>query len=379
MNAENDRQLHENLTAIGQSLSAPAAPSSQLRDRCMAILTGTPVASRWQRLRRHALMPSLAVAASVALIVGIFFSPGGSKSVDAAVVLSRLDRQISDDATLELKIANLGADDSATVDASILISDAGLLCDFKTTGRGQEQFDVEFQLAIPDADPWVLVHKLEVADEKAQAMIDAFIPHGTDTLLLLPKELLEVSELELPGANAVTKLARANMRTVIEAIQEIVRARPDIGGAIANRADGSMELRLPLKDGDVLKRLVKAVEPALEQAITSLKIEVDESDVSEFESWLDGDDNAASEDQPDKDLAGSTLVLVYEPASEHVRSLSLVDLGETGGSLSLIIHDGPIDPSRFDAASVTTPQTHRIDTKPFISLFNLQKVGKQSD
>ena len=379
MNAENDRQLHENLTVIGQSLSVPAAASSQLRDRWMAILTGTPDISRWQRFRRHALMPGLAIAASLALIVGIFFSPGGSKSVDAAVVLSRLDRQISDDATLELKISNLGADDSATVDASILISDAGLLGEFKTIGHGQEPFDVEFQLAISDADFWVLVHKLEVADEKAQTMINAFIPQNAETLLLLPKELLEVGDHELPDASAVTNLARANMRTVVEAIQEIVRSRPDIGGVVANRSDGSMELRLPLKDGDVLKRLVRALEPALEQAITSLKIEVDDGDVSEFENWLDGKDNAASDDQPDKDLAASTLVLVYEPTSEHVRSLSLVDLGETNGSLSLIIHDGPIDPSRFDAASVTTPQTHRIDTKPFISLFNLQKVGKQSD
>jgi len=370
-NHDHDQQFHDNLLAAAGHMSVPTGPTPELREACTSLLRGTVVRAKetaWRRIRRVALVPSLAAAAVLALAVSVFFPPSGTKPVDAAMVLAKLDQQITQGNLLEIKFSRLEVKDEASIDGWLTLSESAVAGDLQVSakdGDSGESVELDFALGFSDSAQWLLLRRLSIPDSDAQAVINFFLPAGVETLITLPIDDKGGGKLaEHYRGSGISDLAKLNMRSVVEAIQTLVRNRPELGATSAERSDGTIEIRVPLGNAEVMQGLLEAVKPALKEAAGALHatIELDADDEAEVE---DGLSNAAD----DAGLSGSTLVLVYDPVSQRVQSLSLVDLGPAKGAFSLSLRDGQIDPALLDAQRVSKATTRKLDLQALKSVF----------
>lgn len=354
-----DERFHENLQVLGGRIPVPESPSDEVRSRCLAEFRASARSSGGSGLRmfrRPAVLSALGLAACLVLFVGFLFPTGGGPTVEAAVILAKLNEQIANPQLIELKIDSITINE-ASIDGQIQVAKEGIAGDVRVVVNeaGEQPIKVDASFGISQDGGWVLVRELSTSDPEVQPVIDLLLPPGTETLLLLPDDV-DLPGLELNIAEGVAELSTAHK--MIETFTEIVRNQPDTDATVTEQRDGTILLTLPIQDAEALQNLARMAAMAAGE----------ESDIDLDEINVDVDDDDLN------DLFGSTLHVVYDPGTKLVRRFAITDFGKNKGSLSVELSDGKIDTALLDASRVTGPNTRTIDLSAFQKL--VDKLGE---
>ena len=339
-----DKQFHENLEAVGRQVSAPETPSSDLRDRCAGVLAaGGRVRRRenYRVFRRPAILSTVGLAAAIALAVGLLFPTNGGPQVQAATVLEKLSEQVAEDDLLEVVLDSLVAD-GASINGRLQVASEGIAGDLQVSvheDSGELVVELDVSLGISEDGGWVLLRQLHVQDPEAQAMLNLFLPADSDTLLIIPKELVHDAAPGLKGDIAEVRILASGQ--VVEFIKEVLKEQASVGVSTEPQSDGTVLLTMTVEDAESIRKLAELAAATFPDALGGEAINIDESDVEE--------------------LRGCTLTVVYDPTAEAVRSFSISDLQEIQGTITVSLTGGKLDPDLLDPDRVTGPNTRRID------------------
>jgi len=339
MTTDRDRQFEDNLRTLGKRAGALDGAAPGVKARCAEVLTGTrPQATRVATFRKRAWWSTAGLAAMLALAAIPLFSNGMPK-VKAAVVLTKLSEQIEQSEVFEVSLADLTIEDQVWGDGIFQISDTALAGDIAvriTEGAGQIEADVS--LGIHADGGWLLIRSLKVPDPEAQVFLDLMFPAGTETLLILPTNVVEeFFEQEIGGELAeVRSMATGEVAAFVK---QIIESDEDLGVTITQELNGNLRLTLPIRNAGSLRDLVAMI--ARNMGEDPSDIELNDNDIS--------------------DLVGATFSVVYDPEAEAVRSFSVSDLAELRGTVSISLLSGSIDPAYLDQDRVVGPDTRVLD------------------
>jgi hypothetical protein len=299
--------------------------------------------------------------------------------------------------------------------------------------------EAEGLLALTGKDGWMLLRKLSMSSPEGQVMLDGFLGPGKEVLVRLPDDPARSNQsanvftvvLELlrrgmftqvtqeliasHGDNGMTlekqpdgtlllslPIENAKAVTAVEAlVSEILPSSTTVF------PDGSMGFMK--RPGDVIMTIgetevVLAADATRETLaeelerlsggrvkLTKFNPSVDEDgrlksvrmDIS-----IDGVDFApvimknlaamlGDDNKQDHELIGSTLSVVYDPATKLARSFRFQNLGPTKGSINVTLRKGPLDPALLDPEPVTTPNTRIVDFTALEAL--IKQIGRKLD
>ncbi len=313
-------------------------------------------------IKKPAVLSAVGVAASIVVAVGFFLPVGTGPTVQAATIIQKLDEQIQQNPRIEVTIDSLSVDE-VFVNGTVQISEQGVAGDMAVQvydqPGGELEVEVDLSLGITDDGGWVLLRKLVVPDPKAQAMLAMFMPPGGEILLLLPKEALDADI----GADVRTELGSLNelqSGELVSIFQQLIEAHADYGINLVNQADGTVLLSLSIDDAEALagfeQMLIASAGAAAEEAIADVTADADVEI-----NLLDMDEG--------NELIGCTLSVVYDPATEKVRSFGIEGLGGPDSRINIVIGEGEIDPDLFDSDRVVTPSTRTFDLGALEAMF----------
>ncbi len=353
---DSDRSFHDNLLAVGRCHGLTPGPSPELVARCRATLSAPLSSSGWfhgRALRRPALFSTIGLAAALALAVALIYPGNGGPAVQAAVVLGKLSEQAQTNRLLEVVLDSVQADE-VTANGTLQIADKALVADlrFKVIDESEPRpLEADVSLSITENGGWILVRRLQLPDPKAQVFLDMFLTPGGETLLVLPSGekmhglfgsglLGEFSELEALRRTASTHVAAF--------VREVLQAQSDTGAVVTQQPDGTMLLSIHVKDAQTLEKLL----PLLRKVAGK---------------EMDGD--AAIDVDEAEELVGCSVRIVYDPATQLVRSFSISDVAGMTGTVTISLRGGEIDPALLDMNRVTKANTRVIDLGALLGSF----------
>lgn len=343
INDPNDQQFDQNLKAFAERSVAPAAPSSQVRSRCVETLSGHAGSgpARRRALKRPALLSGVGLAAAIAIVAGLLFFSDGAPTVRAAVVLEKLSKQVAGDDLIEVTLDAVKAD-GVNVNGRLQIATKAIAGDINAKiADGDGSIEVDLSLAISESGGWILIRSLRIPDPQVQAIIDVFLPSGTETLLILPAEIVkEAIQSGLGGDLAEVRGVVSGQ--VVALLKEILKSNDDVGAVIEDQADGTVKLTLKIENAESFRNLLAI-------AAKSFPGKFDEKDIVQID------------DEDVEDLIGATLSVVYDPDKEVVRSFSIANLGDVEGTIAIAFTGGQIDPALLDSSRVAKPGTRTLD------------------
>lgn len=351
MTTNRDRQLDENLRALGSAGAVPGVPSAALKARCLNTLGGS--ASRAVRpsvFRKRAWWSSVGLAAMFGLAAIPFFNGPVSK-VKAAVVLTKLTEQIEGSDIFQVTIDEITVADEVWVNGLLQLSDTGIAGDVHARvleALNGKSIEVDLSLGISPEGGWVLIRSLKIPDPQIQPFLELLFPAGTETLLILPDEVVaEVAKEALGGEFAEVRAMATGH--VVSFIKSALESKEDLGITIQKQRDGTMLLSLPVTDDTPFKSLIAFAAKQMGQ-------DADQPDLGD----IDGSDFA--------DLIGATFTVVYDPQAEAVRSFSVSNVADMKGTVSVALHGGEIDADLLDSNRVKGPNTRVLDISALKSL-----------
>lgn len=369
----NDHQttdsFHENLQAMGRAACPPPRLDPAVRARCLnALENGSSAAPALVRMKRPALFSALGLAASIAIVVGLILPGGNGRDVKAAVILAKLNEQISASRTIDVRLSRVAIDE-VTVDGFVQLAANGVAGDLDVAvadSDGLIRADLAFGLGPGNA--WVLVRQLQIPDPDVALILPLIFPPGSETLLLLPPDAIE-AQFELDLEDAFEAFSSGE---VAAAIEGIIASRADVGATVTTQADGTVLLMIPFSDSEVFETLGAIVKDSVGQATgtsreAQVEIEVGGQAGGRGHGVRIGHqvevrrEAPATQEADGDELLGSTLIVVYDPAAELVRSVHLENFGRDRGTISVTLGEGEVDPALFDPAAVTTPNTRTLD------------------
>ncbi len=367
-----DRHLHDNLQTIGRQVPIPHGLSPSVRADCVAQLAASPGkdgrgAAKTRRNRQ--LFPALGLAASVVLTAGLLFTWNSAPTVQAAEILAALNTQLQDSRLIELTI-DMVAIDEVSVSGHIQISDDGVAGDINVTVTEDADgpIHVDVSLGLSEGSGWVLVRELDIPDPQAKAILSLLMPPGTETLLVLPEGMLGES-FHTDIDEALHELSSEQLNTVLE---NIIESASD-GVVITPQRDGTVLLSVHFEDQEAIASMGAAIIEVLGE--TGL---LDDDDLRQLED-IDSIKSALRDEEDLSKLIGGTISIVYDPDAGLVRSLSVEDIGEMQGSVTIAVRNGSIDPALLDSSRVTTPSTRTLDLAALDSMFGLDLEGSEID
>ncbi len=305
-------------------------------------------------MKKPSVLSGLGLAACAALVVTFLLPFGKAPMVQAATIMEKLNQQVEQSQVLEVTIDNVTLEE-AFLEGTIQISQLGIAGDLEVKvdeGDG-EKIELDLALAIGPDGGWVLIRKLVISDPDVQAVLNAFLPAGSDTLVILPGD-------ELGGditPDIMGEIGDILSADVFDALREAIESQEIDGATIENQRDGTVLLTLPLDSAETLAALERL------HAAGS-------SDDDEEKAKRTAHHEIAQHVHGDDELIGSTLKVVYDPATQLVRSFTIEDFGDSDGSISVTIGEGEPDPARFDSSRVTTPQTRTLDLSMLKEMFH---------
>jgi hypothetical protein len=353
---EADRFLDENLRAFGQMHATPAGPSAQARARAAEQLAqrGTP-ALRF--FRRPALLSGMGLAAALALAALLIYPGNGGPTVQAATVLEKLSKQVGDADLIDVGLKGVEVDE-ISIDGHVQLAEAGLAGDVNVLIREEDPpITIDASFALTAEGGWVLIRKLVVPDAKAQAMLDMFLPRGSETLLILPKEIVAEAVEEGLGEHLdeVRQLASGQ---VVAFVKEVLNAKADIGAKTRKRSDGTIELTIKVENAETLRNLMTMVSQVMGEDVEG-EVDVDEDDI--------------------EDLLGVSVRIIYDPRAERVRSFAITGLADVKGTITVSLLSGGMDAELLDSARVAKSGTRVIDVGVLMNMFSAFDNGDSDD
>lgn len=385
-NGHQDERFHENLRVMGQRLDAPSAPSPELIARCRTILE-TQSTPHWrQRLfmfRKPLAWSACGLAAAIALAANIWISDSFGSRAQAAMILSKLNAQMAAEPLLDITIEGIDMED-AIINGHIQVAPHAVAGDMRiSAGDPGERVELDLSMAVSSASAWVLIRKLDIPDPQARALLSLFLIPGQETLVLLPEELREEG-FEADFAEALEEFRSGELVKMAKVFEELTASSADTGATVVDQPDGTLLLTLPLAD----EQVIASVAEILSQ-FDHLEVGAEVGDEAESDDEEDADASSApagarvkivksktvtvkeavSGDNDAAKLVGATISVVYDPALEQVRSVSLTNLGRTNGRVMVELRNGVIDPAWLAAERVVTPKTRTVDLQALAALF----------
>lgn len=347
MTTDRDQQFDDNLKALGARVEVPGRVSAAAKARCMETIGSGAGTVRMAAFRRRAWWSSIGLAAAIALVALPFFG-NHMPQVKAAVVLTKLTEQIEGSDLFEVTLDDITVENEVWVNGILQLSDTGLAGDLAAKVNDAvdgKPIEVDISLGISSGSGWILIRSLKIPDPEVQPFIDLLFPAGTETLLLLPDEVIQdVIEDGLGGElGEVRQMASGQ---VAGFIKQVIDSEEDIGVTIDEQGDGTLLLTLPIRDAEAFRTLVAFF--ARNMGEDPGEIDIDDSDIEE--------------------LLGATFSVVYDPESEAVRSFSVSNIAEVQGTISVALHGGEIDPGMLDIDRVKGPNTRVLDLSALESL-----------
>jgi hypothetical protein len=397
-----DRQFHENLRLLGARVQVPDEPSRELRAQCMrAFDAARPAPSRRiiSMFRKPTVISGMGLAAAIAIAFIMLVPTNGGPKVEAAVIMQKLNEQIEQSTVLEIRLDAVKIDE-VFANGHLLMSEKAVVADLDVDiQESDEQVEIDLSLALSDEASWLLIRSLTVSDPDAQAVLNFLMPAGTETLVLLPteadKEEIDIDLDELHEGIRSEKMA--------EVLKKMFDSHEELGATLEEQPDGTVRLTLPIKDKEALEELANIFavleEPGTQTTImlrdeSGVRIEMDEGtlEASKVQIHLDaqsvedpdvlaklkesGLTVATKESKAEIDLGegdlqliGSTLTIVYDPATEMVRAFSIVDFGAPGSNITITMRQGEIDPALLDVERVKKPTTRVLDLGALEAMF----------
>ncbi|MCH8147250.1 MAG: hypothetical protein IH987_04545 [Planctomycetes bacterium] len=358
-----DQNFHDNLQTIGRQVSVPSGVSPHVRAECAAQLGSSPGTARVTEFTRNRkLFPAIGLAASLILTAGLLFMWSSGPTVQAAEILAALNEQLQDSRLIELTIDSMVFDE-VSISGNIQISDDGVAGDINVTvteGGGKPPIHVDASLGFSADGGWVLVRELDIPDPQVQAILAFVLPAGTETLIMLPKEMLDrgfhhdIDEtLQALGSESVTQV-----------LEEIIASASDTGMTVTPQRDGTLLLTIHFDDQEAIAAMGGVIAQALRDSglgdFDDIRTDEDVEDI----------ENALRDEEDLQKLVGGTVKIVYDQDAGLVRSFSVEDIGEMKGSVTVAIRSGTIDPDLLDASRVTTPSTRTLDLAALQSMFD---------
>ncbi|MCH8114243.1 MAG: hypothetical protein IIB25_02075 [Chloroflexi bacterium] len=361
-----DQHFHDNLQTIGRQVPVPHGVSPGVRAECAAQLGSSPGTARVTEFTRNRkLFPAIGLAASLILTAGLLFTWSSGPTVQAAEILAALNEQLQDSRLIELTIDSMVFDE-VSISGHIQISDDGVAGDINVTvteGADKPPIHVDVSLGLSADGGWVLVRELDIPDPQVQAILAFLLPAGTETLIMLPKEMLDrgfhhdIDEsLQALGSESVAKV-----------LEEIIASASDTGMTVTPQRDGTLLLTIHFDDQEAIAAMGGVIAQALRDSglgdFDDIKSDEDDEDIEDIE-------NALRDEEDLQKLVGGTVNIVYDQDAGLVRSFSVEDIGEMKGSVTVAIRNGSIDPDLLDSSRVTTASTRTLDLAALQSMFD---------
>jgi hypothetical protein len=360
-----DQQFHDNLRSLGRQLQAPATPSGTVRSRCQAALDPARPTSTWRKLkviRKPAILSVTGLAAAIAVTVVLLFPWNGTPPVQAAMIMQKLNEQIEQDPLIEITMEALHIDE-VFVEGRLCLSDQAVAGSIKVEiqeGPADGTINVDMSLALSESGGWVLIRELSLPDPEIQPLVNLIFPPGSETLLLLPDA---ESKMDL-GLDLGEELSDLHSDELMQIIKGLIDSHDEFGATLEHQDDGTILLTLPIKDAEALNALGRLADPSPGQTTVDGDTIVVHKVAITQHAQVDEDD----------ELIGTTLTVVYDPATEVVRSFGVHDFGSPGSKIMISIGQGEIDPALLDPESVTTPNTRVFDLRALEAMFeNLEQ------
>lgn len=358
-----DQNFHDNLQTVGRQVPVPNGVSPDVRAECAAQLGSSPGTARVTEFTRNRkLFPAIGLAASLILTAGLLFTWSSGPTVQAAEILAALNEQLQDSRLIELTIDSMVFDE-VSISGHLQISDGGVAGDINVTvseGADKPSIHVDVSLGLSPDGGWVLVRELDIPDPQVRAILAFVLPAGTETLIMLPKEMLDrgfhndiAESLQALGSESVAKV-----------LEEIIASASDTGTTVTRQRDGTLLLTIHFDDQEAIAAMGGVVAQALR-----------DSGLGDFEDIKSDEDiedieNALRDEEDLQKLVGGTVNIVYDQDAGLVRSFSVEDIGEMKGSVTVAIRNGSIDPDLLDASRVTTASTRTLDLAALQSMFD---------
>jgi len=348
MTTDRNQQFDRNLEAFGSRIGVPEGVSRDVKARCLDTLGGASTNTiRMASFRRRAWWSTVGLAAAVTLVALPFFGDH-MPQVKAAVVLNKLTEQIEGSDVFEVTLDKITVEDQVSVNGLIQLSDTAVAGDLSAKVNNAidgKPIEVDLSLGISAEGGWILIRSLKIPDPDVQPFIDLLFPAGTETLLLLPDDVIkEVVEQGVGGE--LSDVRDMTSGQVVDFVKQVIEAEEDLGVEIVKQRNGMLRLTLPIKDAAAFKNLIGLF--AKNMGEDPGEIEIADKDI--------------------EDLLGATFSVVYDPESESVRSFSVSNVAEMRGTVTIALRGGPIDPDLLDKSRVAGPNARVLDLSAMASL-----------
>ncbi len=323
-------------------------------------------------LRKPAVASTLGIAASVAIILSAMSWFGGGRTVEAAVILERLNTQIQDVSLLEIELRDV-AIEGVTASGLIQLCDDGVAGDIRfavseeTAGHAVR---ADLSLALTPDQGWVMIRELGVDSPDVAPILAFLLPAGTHTLVRLPvEELDDFAEFQTGFRTALEQLQSAQVR---EAMAAIIESHRDVGATL-RRLDGrTIELSLPLGDDEAVGALI-------EKVVTTIERGDAHNTASPPGPGAGGRGVDVNLSEEGIDLSRAEMLIRYDTVAERVQSVAVEGFGSNNGSIAVRLLDGHLDPALLDAERQRTPQTRDFDLGALMNAFNSGGKGRGAE
>jgi hypothetical protein len=344
---ESDRFFDENLRTAGHLRAAPEALGAGAKARAAAHFQ-TRQAPALGLFRRPALLSGMGLAAALALAALLIYPGNGGPAVQAATVLEKLSKQVGGTDLLDVGLQAVRVDE-VSIDGHVQLAEAGLAGDVNVrVNEENTPITIDASFALTKDGGWVLVRELSIPDKQAQAMIDMFLPRGSETLLILPKEMVAEAMQDGP-AEHFDELRQLASGQVVAFVKEVLNSKAEIGAKTRKLPDGTIELSISVENAETLRNLMNMIAQAMGEKV-------------------EGDMDVEAEDM--EELLGVTVGIIYDPRAEKVQSFSITGLAEVKGTISVSLLSGGLDPALLDSARVAKSGTRIIDVGVLMNMFH---------
>jgi hypothetical protein len=349
-------------------------------------------------LRKPTVASAVGLAACVVVAFTVLFPTNGNPSVEAAVIMQRLNEQIDETTLFEMRVERIRVGET-TLAGTLAVSANEYVADVELGFREDEPYaaaHAKVKLAIDGDSGWLLIERIGMDNPLGQQIVEAYFPAGAPTLVTLDGEGLTEVESELAGE----PVALLRSGRLAEGLSRLVYASPDLGGTVEELDDGNVVLTLPMEDAEALEAIEDALADILPPqsrrivvlesegcviqmdagtlVVNGEQLEIDENTLLDPEALkvlqASGFVARAGEQQVNRveenpELIGSTLKVVYDPATEQVRSFAVDNYGPGQAGIAVNICQGQIAPWRLDASRVTTPETRTMTWAELEAIF----------
>lgn len=334
--------------------------------------------------RKPILWSTMSMAAMIALFATTLW-PNANPKVHAALIVEKLAKQAQQSPLMHVTVENLAMDEVQCT-AHLQLGKAGIAGDVSVRVESDDEdmpgtIEVDASLGLGSENGWILIRRLSVPDPKAQFFLNMFLPAGSETLLVLPKDA-EIGEEVGGGIEEALEELRSG--ELINAFKELIASHAEIGATVTNQPDGTIRLSLPIQDEDALEAIAKLINKADgdekdEPKVVFEKTGEVKSKKTKTHVHKAIETHHTKHVEHDADiLVGATVNAVYDATTETVRMVEVLGLGSPNAVVRMELSEGDVDAALFDSSRVAKPGVRTLDLGAIESMIkSFENMGEK--